>query len=505
MGIVKRRLTAFASRVHRWLLWPAAFAVFCWAFSGMLHPIMSWTGPQATAFRPPPLAGVSQSDLLCGSSDQGKAQCTEGVFDLAALPDDKVPEAALVKVVPGEYGNLLQITLDPHRPRYYWRLNDGVFLPEQDPQQARWLASYYTGQAQERIAKVSMLSEFSDEYPWVNRLLPVYRVEFDDESRHVAFVYTETGALAGLTNKGKTRLQGLFRALHSWSWLDSLGPLRVVIIGLLMLALLLMSLSGLVFLFTRPWRAMLASRRWHKALGYVVSIPLCMWSFSGFYHLLQSEWLASESGVRLTRQIPLNEIDLYRLKRLVDRAAGLSGINSVNLLPTAQGLMLRVSGQHKLAQKPDRKARFDGIPAEAAVSYYEPQTGNPVKGFDDMTYARWLAGQFYPGTEAQIQDIQQVTRFGGGYDFRNKRLPVWRVTIEDSAATHLYIDTHSGVLADQSAASGRLESLSFSFLHKWNMLTPLTGRPGRDSIIVLVIVLALGLAVAGLIMHLRRR
>ena len=41
-------------------------------------------------------------------------------------------------------------------------------------------------------------------------------------------------------------------------WLFTL-VLAVLIIGVLMLALLLMSLSGLVFLLTRPWRAMPAS------------------------------------------------------------------------------------------------------------------------------------------------------------------------------------------------------------------------------------------------------
>lgn len=505
MGNVKRRLTAYASRIHRWLLWPAAFAVCCWAFSGMLHPIMSWTGPQAKAFRPPALAEVGKGESVCDRHLSGSRECATSGFDLSVLPADRQPEAALVKVVPGEIHNLLQITLDPHQPRYYWRLDEGTFLPEHDQQQARWLASYYTGQPQAQIANVSLLSEFSDEYPWVNRLLPVYRVEFNDAKRHVAFVYTETSALAGLTNNDKTRLQSLFRALHTWNWLDSLGPVRVLIIGLLMISLLLMSLSGLVFLLTRPWRAMPASRRWHKGLGYVVSIPLCMWSFSGFYHLLQSEWLATESGVRLTRQIPLSDIDVSRLRQVVYQAAESSAINSVNLLPTGQGLLLRVSGQDTTARKPDRETRFDGIPYEAAIDYYDPQTGVPDNDFDDITYAGWLAEQFYPAASGQIQDIRQVTRFGGGYDFRNKRLPVWRVTINDPSATHLYIDTHSGVLADKSVASGRLESLSFSLLHKWNMLTLLTGRPGRDGIIVLVIILAMGLAAAGLVMHLRRR
>ena len=97
-----------------------------------------------------------------------------------------------------------------------------------------------------------------------------------------------------------------------------------------------------------------------------------------------------------------------------------------------------------------------------------------------------------------------ITRFGDGYDFRNKRLPVWRVAFRDESRRHLFIDPVTGVLVDQSRQVDRRESWVFSVMHKWNPLAVI-GRQNRDIVVVCVLLLALGFTVLGYMMLLRKR
>ena len=73
---------------------------------------------------------------------------------------------------------------------------------------------------------------------------------------------------------------------------------------------------------------------------------------------------------------------------------------------------------------------------------------------------------------------------------------MWRVTHPGGS---VFIDPANGALVDNTS-----EGLSFSHLHKWNFLTPLVGRQGRDGLVALVILAALGLAVFGAVLMARR-
>ena len=78
---------------------------------------------------------------------------------------------------------------------------------------------------------------------------------------------------------------------------------------------------------------------------------------------------------------------------------------------------------------------------------------------------------------------------------------MWRVTHPGGS---VFIDPANGALVDNTSGADRVEGLSFSHLHKWNFLTPLVGRQGRDGLVALVILAALGLAVFGAVLMARR-
>jgi len=81
-----------------------------------------------------------------------------------------------------------------------------------------------------------------------------------------------------------------------------------------------------------------------------------------------------------------------------------------------------------------------------------------------------------------MTDLVFVTRFGPGYDFRNKRLPEWKIDYGAPLDVSLLVDTRTGVLADALPHRDLPERYSFSFLHKCNFPFPL-GRPLQNGAI----------------------
>ena len=96
-------------------------------------------------------------------------------------------------------------------------------------------------------------------------------------------------------------------------------------------------------------------------------------------------------------------------------------------------------------------------------------TGAPVPT-GDKDLARAIAGRFTGAPESAITGMELVTRFSHEYDFRNKRLPVWRVDYAAPVAASVFVDTGAGVLVDKVADAEKPERLMFSFVHKWNFL-----------------------------------
>ena len=158
MNQFKRRLIKSGFAWHRSFLWLGAFALFMFSVSGVGHILMTWTGPQARTFYPP----VMSIDLVQ----------LEGLDTM--ISKWSVSNARLIKVVPAPDGVLLQVTEMPGSPRRYFDLSTHQELEGYEPNYAQWLARYYTGLHETPIQKTVFQTEFTADYPSVNRLLTVY-------------------------------------------------------------------------------------------------------------------------------------------------------------------------------------------------------------------------------------------------------------------------------------------------------------------------------------------
>ncbi|MEM9840201.1 MAG: hypothetical protein AAF830_13735 [Pseudomonadota bacterium] len=487
-------MRAFSIKLHRILALLGGLAILIWGLSGLLHPIMVTWGPQQAVFFPP-------STPL----DLSEARPFGEVFEEAGLQ-----EARAVKVIASDGRSLLQVTAAPMEPRRYFDLLTGGEIEGQDRTQAEFLARYYT-QASEPLRSVEFITEFTDNYPSVNRLLPVYRVAFERQDDLAIYVYTETNASAGVSNRFKDIVQTGFRWFHSWSWFPREADwARTVLILMLVGSAFAMTLSGIAMLVLIRRKARAPGiRGWHRIAGYGLAVPALFFTSSGLFHLLQYSVDPPVPALRLSEPLDLTS-GTYDLTADWKAVSEGMPIGSVSIIEDQAGRVLYRLGLQAsrsggpVTPKEIRNARFDGVEVTGPAVYLDAATGE-VLDEGDRGLALELAGRFTGAGPEAVEGMKLVTRFGAAYDFRNKRLPVWQVDYGAPVHATVFVDTTTGVLADQTLDRQKAERLSFSMLHKWNFLHPL-GRDGQNLATALG---ALSLVVAigglGLVLDLQRR
>ncbi|MFM7622912.1 MAG: hypothetical protein ACKO57_08090, partial [Alphaproteobacteria bacterium] len=134
-------------------------ALMVWAASGLIHPLLSFTGIQPVAFAPP-----------------AESVRMEGVKAPAFLP---VQTLSGLRLVMAEGQPHYQITLPKKAERVYYNAITGTLLPKADAARATWLARHYSGEKKAGILSVTLQTTFDQNYPSINKYLPVWRVAFD--------------------------------------------------------------------------------------------------------------------------------------------------------------------------------------------------------------------------------------------------------------------------------------------------------------------------------------
>jgi hypothetical protein len=466
-------LLPFASRAHRALAWAALVILIAWTLSGFLHPLMSLLAPVPAQRTPPPVA-------------------LDGAAVAAGVPTlwRDASGAAVVRTVPGPDGALWQLTMPDGERRY--RHLDGRVWPGSDRDYARWLAGWYLGE-ERAIRSVVRVDAFGPDYPWVNRLLPVWAVAFEGEDGLVAYVHTETGVLASLSNERRRWMQAGFRQVHTLAFLGDLDPLRRTLVASAMTVLLALGVAGLVLWWRRPASPKAPpARRWHRRLALWAGLPLLAMASSGLIHALWKAGDAPDRGLALPPALVLPPLPLGApaLAQAASPAADAASWAEATVATLPQGravLVLRAP-----------MAPGWGVPVPDA-RVIDLATGAPVADGERALAAAAAARHAVPG-----ESLRRVTRFGPDYDFRNRRLPAWIATTPDGR--RIGFDPDTAQRLDTMSATAVAEAWVFSIVHKWQPLSGLLGSPARrDALQVAVLALGLLLAGLGIALRLRRR
>lgn len=522
---VKTKTARWSYSKHQWLGLIGGISLLVWGLSGLTHIAMVLFGPQQAAFMPPAASVALEGARLIA----------------ATLAEQGIGQAVAVKTVPAPGGGVLwQVTPAADGTRRYFRPADGSEVTGGDRAQAEFLARHYLA-TDRAITSARLQTEFDADYPWVNRLLPVWKLKFAGEDGLTAYVHTETSSLAAVNNTTKARLQSVFRALHTWEWVPpGMDWLRVIVIGVMVGSLLALGLTGIAMLVTvRRKKRLPGSRGWHRIAGYVLALPLIMFSASGIYHLIQSTLVPPASQLTMGRPVNVAsgqwpvEADWALIAKgrdiasiaLVEGAEG-QPLYRIGLAPPkgamgggehdhgpakphgAEGhdhaAMMAAEAKAPTTDAEIREARFAGIKPDGPAIYLDAATGNVVTS-GDKDLARAIARRFTGAPDSAVTGVELVTRFSHEYDFRNKRLPVWRVDYGAPVNASLFVDTGAGVLVDRVADGEKPERLVFSFIHKWNFLFPV-GRLGQNVVVGAFTLALIGfMAALGLRMDLARR
>ena len=472
-------------RWHRRLGLIAALGVISGTLSGVLHTSMS-------AFQAKPATLDAVTRLLANSGEQPVA---------SVLKQNGIARIAELNVLRWQDRLWYQVRPPLAAGRIYLDARSGKTLADGDRLYAEHLARAYLNDPASKIVSAQLVTDFSDEYPRVNRLLPVWRVAFDRPDAMRVYVDTGSGKLGSLVDRTKTFSATAFTWLHRWSWLRSPIPAaRVMVLSILLAATLAVTIVGL-YLYVTRWRQasrQLGLRRVHRLGGLMLSAAALTFAASALYHLWQGE-VRGDPASRL--RAPETVIDSARIAthplRVENGAANPWRRISLAVVGTEPYWRFDPA-----SQAGHRVHHHGGGPEKPApVARYHAVSNLQSLMHGDAERARAIALAVAPG--AKIVATTPVTRFHGEYGFVFKRLPVQRVMLDNGRA--IYVDTANGVIAAAIDGADRIEGWTFAYLHKMEWLVPIMGKVGRDIVVASVSALLLAFVVTGLIQYRRQR
>lgn len=468
---------------HQWIGMIACIGMVLWGVSGASHPIMSRLQPAPRQFTPP-LAPVNLQ----------QAVALPVVLNHQGIT--RFQHISLVQLDGQGYYRIAQA----EKVRYF-SVTTGAERADAEQALAINLANYYTGRNAASVKAVKPVSRFEPDYHPVNRLLPVWRVDYADAQGIRAYVETGQSRLATLVDDRRALLTKLFQFGHNWSFLQACSALQLAVATLVLVLIVASAVTGLVLYIKRRKTARLRLRRWsvqwwHRTFGVWVSLVILLLAGTGLFHLWMSDLQQGRPGVSAlydsegasVSEAAWQQVAKGKVLKLDIYGRGstlfwqvISVIAGEQALPSAQ---VAAAHQHHHGKQAQRRAE----PVLWLTRGWETAALTPT------TYATaWLgvmAGQSSP----DIQSVEWVTAFVNEYGFVFKRLPVLKVQTSDADHTRFYLEPATGVLAATINDTDGLEGFVFAYLHKWSF--PSVSKDVRD---VLAIMAALAISLTGLL------
>ena len=507
---------------HRTLSLIVAIPVIFWAMSGFMHPIM-------TIFRPE-IAKQAYSAPAIDSS-QLKVPLSE------ALRINNYPIINSFRIIQIKGNHFYQIKLPGEKKLQYISARDGKLLYDGDNLYARYLAKYFLsgdskantssnppaslGKKEEAegdccamatnavlsrnngalVNKVTFQEDFDSEYKAINRLLPVYRVDFKREDDIRIYVETANDRLGLAFDNTRSFLDTMFQLFHNMSWLNALGNWRLVIEIIIMSLTFLTALMGIYIFFTTKSKsvsdkALPKARRNHRYTSIFASLFTLLFTFSGAFHALQKFKPDTRTNFFVENTFKASELNLnlLKLKQALGDDIKITNISAVKMNDRN---FWQVYPDNSTSIKNYKKGSETGAITPNAI-YVNAEDYSLLENGEEL-YARSLAAAFKSDSNTKPVEVKQITKFAGEYGFVNKRLPVWKLGYGTNYNERFYVETSSGKLSVRIDDREVFEGLSFSFLHKHHFLD-FAGKSWRDFSTMFWAAMQVAMIVVGLVL-----
>lgn len=506
-------------RWHRVLSLIVAVPVILWASSGFMHPLMTNIRPKIAtqSFSAPPL-DVAQVNV-------GLQEC---------LKQNNIDSFSNVHVVQMGGQQFYQVIVDEDNSDVrYFSTRTGKVLKDGDRLYARFLAkSFLEGSEQEeehaepegmsvhdcclmatmsimsskgsKITGVQRVTRFDDEYKYINRLLPVYRVSFDRPDGIRIYVETAGSRFSYAVDNNRAAFDRFFGICHTWEWMSALGNTRYFIMAAITLTGFLTTLLGLYIFFTTKTKkssnGLVKARRNHRYVSLAASLFTLMFTFSGGFHALQNILPKNQQATTIPIRFAAGDVDAD-FSRL-DSVTGHKKIKSISFCKLNGETFCQLYLQKSPATVGENSDLMKSMSVKLPdVMYVRPGSYQILPGGDEK-YARYLADVFSNNGQDKITSVVAVTKFTEEYGFINKRLPVWKVSYGMKDNERYYVETSSGVLASRIRDADLAEGYSFAFLHKHHFMD-WGGKTARDISTMFWAAMQVAMVTVGLILYFR--
>lgn len=453
--------------LHRWLGLLACLAVFSFALSGLMHPVMSRLQPQPVQRDAPPVV-LPQPALA----------------PVAVLRRQHIDQLTHLRLVQVDSDSAYRVETGAGPARYF-ASTDGRELAQGEARHAETLARHASGDHHSAVSDLSLVTAFDGDYPEVNRLLPVWRVRLDRADGLTAYVDTRHNRLSTLQDDPKRLVQGLFLQLHNFAALDGLPWLRLPLMLLLLTAALTTTATGLLLFMrrrraARRWR--LSTRDYHRNLALAISVTTFSFAISGGWHLLHGQSLPAP---------PADATFHFASSELGDwspaAAFHLSRVAGTACYRVPHGQPAASHAHHGGADAGDHR-----VPSLADC--LDTATGAPLAHAEQLLAEALARHHSNTGAGVPLASLRPVLQFEDDYGFANKRLPVWQARFAGDG-TRWYVETASGALALRADGGSHLEGWLFSNLHKWQFIPQRDLRDGLQVLFASAHLLVAGLGI----------
>lgn len=493
--------------------------VIFWTLSGLMHPFM------AHFFKPV----IANERLDVKPID--KTQLTFSIQDV--LAKNKITEFKNFRIVSFDNSTFYQVKTVKGELVYFDTVN-AKKLENGDQKYAHWLSRYFLDDQKSTIIKTDLVTEFTSQYKYINRYLPVYKTTFDRPDGMEVYVETASSKLATYNPKSRQAFIWFFDTFHNWSFVDAISnnSVRIVFMFLFLSIIFFSAVSGIVIygLFWKQFKKTdslnpkKGLRRYHRQIGIWVSLFTLTFAFSGAYHAT-TKWnpytldkMVYEPVFKTKNLSTSNNeihVDWNRLENL--------SIIALNDSIYYRAQLAEPKSKYE-TPKTDSKSKWDKKENPKNEILYINSITNKVTPKLDLEYAKFLA-LYFSGTnggepaccemdsdtgskpnfeKAALLETKTITEFESReYGFVNKRLPVIKLAYDTPEKTTYFIETATSRLAAIIEKSDITEGYSFAIFHKF-LFMDWAGKNVRDLTMVMAALIILVISVLGLVLFLKK-
>jgi hypothetical protein len=487
-------------KYHRTLGIITLIPVIFWTLSGIMHPFM------AHFFKPE----IAHEKLEVKPIDttQIKLSLQE------VLRENKIQEFKNFRIVSFQNATYYQIK-DVRNEYQYYNTSTGKELENGDQKHAEYLSRYFIDDAKSKVKKIELITEFTTQYKYINRYLPVYKLTFDRDDEMQVYVETCSNKLATYNPKSRQIFIWIFDTFHNWGFIDAIANnyLRIITMLLFLSIILFSAISGIViygfmwkkFKKVTPTNSEGYLRKNHRTIGIFISLLTLTFAFSGGYHSIQ-KWEPNVLPKMIYEPIiKVSDIKVPSTKINVD----FSQLINISIIKFKKDYFYQCDlydADNEKWKKQFVNANTNILAknieieyAQYLVSKFKKMLLNPTSNCCEAEGSETFNPNFTLKNSSILTDFDKRE-----YSFVNKRLPVVKLEYNSDDDTTYYIETSTSRLAAVVNSNTRREGYSFAIFHKF-LLMEWAGKNIRDFITVFAALAILIVSILGLILFLKKK